>query len=1073
MNVQGYLRQPTVAGDTLVFVCDDDLWSVPIAGGTARRLTAGQSEPSTPCLSPDGKWLAYAGRDEQHPEVFVMPADGGEARRLTYLGSDVMVRGWTGDGHILFVTTHGQPFFRNFRAHLIDSAGGLPQRLLLGQVNHLASGPGDVRVIGRNTSDPARWKRYRGGMAGHLWIDAWGTGQYRRMTELKGNIASPMWIDGRVYFLSDSEGVGNIYSCLPDGAGLQRHTDHDDFYARHAQSDGTRIVYQCGAQIWCLDVQSNTTHPVDIRVPGHRAQAARRFVPAADYLQGFNVHPAGHSLALDVRGKSFTFGLWEGAVKQWGADDGRRRHGQWLADGTTFVAASDATGEERLEVYRDGAVKSMPWDIGRIVAMNASPRGTLVAMSNHRNEVIIGDVDSGEMHVVDRSDYMRTEDLAWSPDGAWLAFQSWTSARHCAIKLHEVATRISTLVTQPDFRDYSPAFDPAGKYLYFLSVRTFDPVYDSVQFELSFPRAARPYLIALQADGEPPFDAQPKGFEPEDRHVGKAERKDDDNDQPAITRVDLPGIATRVAPFPVQESRYGQIAGVKGGKVLWTHQSVVGAHGRGGHKEVAGRLERFDFATLQPETILEKVDRFVVNANGSALVVQDGKKLRALAADRKPEKNGGDAPSRKSGWIDLDRVRVSVSPRSEWRQMLREVWRMQRDHFWTADMSGVEWNAIHDRYAPLLDRVSTRGELSDLIWELHGELGTSHAYEMGGDHRKPPQLTLGHLGAELALAADGQSYAITRIFTGDAWELGADSPLNAIGVNAKVGERIVAVNGQPVSRTSPPQALLVHQAGSKVELTLASGDGAAATAKMRNVLVQALTDEMPALYRAWVERNRSWVHSRSNGRVGYLHLPDMQASGFAEFHRYFAGESDRDAIIVDLRYNSGGHVSQLLLEKFARKRIGYTTARWMAPSPYPEEAPLGPVVALTNEHAGSDGDVFSHNFKQMKIGPLVGTRTWGGVVGIWPRHALIDGTMTTQPEFSYWFNDVGFGIENYGTDPQIEIDNAPQDDVSGNDRQLEKALAVALDEIATNPPKVPDFGPRPKLARGPLPQRKS
>ncbi|MEO6564465.1 MAG: S41 family peptidase, partial [Casimicrobiaceae bacterium] len=757
-----------------------------------------------------------------------------------------------------------------------------------------------------------------------------------------------------------------------------------------------------------------------------------------------------------------------------GADDGRRRHGQWLADGTTFIADSDASGEERLEVFRDGKATTLPWDIGRVVAMTAAPRGSLVAISNHRNEVIVGDVDTGVMHVADRSDYMRTEDLAWSPDGAWLAYQSWTSARHCAIKLHEVATTTSTLVTQPDFRDYSPAFDPAGKYLYFLSVRTFDPVYDSVQFELSFPRAARPYLIALQADGTPPFDAAPRGFE----RSGKRDNKDDkdekvdqkDSDAPTVTRVDIAGIAARVAPFPVHESRYGQIAGVAGNKVVWTHQTVVGAHGRGGHKEAAGRLELFDFASLKPETMVEKVDRFVVNASGTAMVVQDGKKLRAIAADRKPEE-GGEAPSRKSGWIDLGRVRASVSPRSEWKQMLREVWRLQRDHFWTADMSGLDWNAIFDRYAPLLERVATRGELSDLIWELHGELGTSHAYEIGGDHRKPPALTLGHLGVELALAADGQSYTITRIVTGDAWETGADSPLNAIGVAARVGERIVAVNGQPVSRTVPPQALLVHQGGSKVELTLASGE--ATTATTRTVLVQTLPDEVPALYREWVERNRAWVHAQSQGKVGYLHLPDMQAAGFAEFHRYFAGESDREAMIVDLRYNRGGHVSQLLLEKFARKRIAYGTARWMAASPYPDEAPLGPVVALTNEHAGSDGDIFSHNFKQMKIGPLVGTRTWGGVVGIWPRHGLVDGSSTTQPEFSFWFNDAGFGVENYGTDPQIEIDNAPQDGASGHDRQLEKALAVALEEIATVKPRVPDFGPRPKLARGPLPPRKS
>jgi len=1065
MSDQGYLRQPTLAGNTIAFVCDDDLWSVGAAGGVARRLTAGLGEPSTPCLSPDGTQLAFVGRDEQHPEVYLMPAIGGPARRMTWLGPDVMVRGWTRDGHVLFVTTHGQPFFRNYRAFTLDPAGGMPQPVALGQVNHMAFGPGNARVIGRNTADPARWKRYRGGTAGHLWIDAAGTGTFRRMTELKGNITSPMWIGERVYYLSDAEGVGNLYSCRPDGTDNRRHTDHDDFYARHAQTDGTRIVYQCGAQIWCFDPRTNATQQVPIAVPAHRTQAARRFVPAADNLAGFDVHPDGHSLAVDVRGKLFTFGLWEGAVRQHGRPDGaRHRLGQWLADGTTLVAIGDETGEERVQVWQDGVARTLPWDVGRVVALRAAPKGALVALANHRNEVIVGDVAAGTMSVVDRSDAGRTEDLAWSPDGAWLAYPFWTDARHCAIKLLDVGAKTSAVVTQPDFRDYAPAFDPDGRYLYFLSVRTFDPVYDAVQFELSFPRASRPYLIALRAGSPPPFDPAPKGMKPVDPVAALSAH-------PAETvRVDLPGIVRRVAAFPVPEGRFGQIAGVAGNKVVWTAFPIPGAHGRGGHKDAPGRLEMFDFDTQRAETLAERVDAFALAADEMTLVIRDGKRLRAVPANRKPDPAEGgaaaDAPSRKSGWIDLARVRASVDPRAEWRQMLREVWRLQRDNFWTPDMSGVDWQAVYDRYAPLLDRVATRAEFSDLVWELQGELGTSHAYEMGGDHRRPPALPLGQLGAELALAADGTTYAIARIVAGDPWEPGADSPLNAIGVEAAVGERIVAVNGQPVSRTVPPQALLVHQAAAKVELTLA-GDGGAT----RNVVVTTLADEVPARYREWVERNRAWVHAQSQGRVGYFHLPDMQSAGFAEFHRYFSAECDRDALIVDVRYNRGGHVSQLLLEKIARKRIGYGLSRWMRPSSYPDEAVAGPVVALTNEHAGSDGDIFSHNFKLMGLGPLVGTRTWGGVVGIWPRHRLIDGTETTQPEFSFWFADVGFGVENYGTDPQIEVDNAPQDGAGGHDRQLERALAVARDLVAKVRPGLPDFGPRPTLARAPLPRR--
>ncbi len=1080
MTDQGYLRAPTLHDKTVVFVCDDDLWSVGTAAGVARRLTAGLGEPATPALSRDGQWLAFVGRDEQHPEVYLMPAEGGAARRMTWLGPDVMVRGWTPEGRILFVTTHGQPFFRNYRAYALDPAGGLPELLPLGQVNHLSFGPGGARVIGRNTADPARWKRYRGGTAGHLWIDAAGTGTFRRMIELAGNLTSPMWIGARIYFLSDSEGVGNLYSCLPDGSDLRRHTDHDGFYARHAQTDGKRVVYQCGAEIWLFDPAGDRSTRIDIHVPGHRTQAARKFVTAADHLFGVHVHPAGHSLAVDARGKPFTFALWEGAVRQLGTSDGvRYRHAQWLDDGTTLVAVGDESGEERIVVFTENGARTLPWDIGRITALRAAPKGWRVALANHRNEVLVGDLDTDTLTVVDRSDAGRTEELAWSPDGAWLAYPFWTGARHTAIKLYSLDAGSATLVTQPEFRDYGPAFDPDGRYLYFLSVRTFDPVYDAVQFEMSFPRAARPYLIALQAGGRLPFDPPPKGLKPELPESGKGKvagtsAGDDGDATPKPVRIDLDGIIQRVAPFPVAENRFGQIAGAADGKVVWTVFPIAGAHGRGGHKDGPGRLEVFDFATLRAETLMERADFFAIAADATTLIVRDDKRLRAIAASRSIEADRdpaakSDVPSRKSGWIDLARIRLSVEPRQEWRQMLREVWRLQRDQFWVPDMSGVDWEAIYRRYEPLLDRVATRGELSDLIWEMHGELGTSHAYESGGDHRRPPPLVLGHLGAELRLAADGEGYEIARIVAGDPWDAGVDSPLSAVGVEAKVGERIVAVNGQPVSRTRPPQALLVNQAGTKVELTLASR---ASKDTRRNVVVTTLADEVPARYREWVERNRAWVHEHSDGRVGYFHLPDMMSAGFAEFHRYFRAECDRDALIVDVRYNRGGHVSELLLEKVARRRVGYNMARWARPTPYPDEAVAGPVVALTNEHAGSDGDIFSHGFKLMGIGTLVGTRTWGGVIGIWPRHALVDGTETTQPEFSFWFKDVGWGVENYGTDPQIEVDNAPQDALANADRQLEKALETALAAIPRSDAVKPTFGPRPSLARGPLPPRR-
>jgi tricorn protease len=538
-----YLRQPTVQGETLVFVSDDDLWRVGLQGGVAHRLTAGLSEPATPCLSPCGQWLAYTGRDEQHAEAWLMPTAGGPARRLTWLGSELAVRGWSPEGRIVFSSNHGQPFFRNFHAWTLGLVGGepepWPERVPLGAIDHLAFGPGGRRVIGRNTGDPARWKRYRGGRVGQLWMEsASEPGQFTRLAALPGNVSCPMWLGERLYFIGDHEGVGNIYSCRPDASDLRRHTAHTDFYARHASSDGRRIVYQCGAELWLLQPGSESRR-LDIQVPGARTQAARRFVPAAEHLQGLQLHPAGHSLALEVRGQLHTLPLWEGAPQRHGSG-GRRRLGQWLADGRTLVCTSDASGEERLEVHDGGAPRELPWapeQLGRVTSLRAAPAaaagGTRVALANHRNELWVGDVASGQLQRADHSAYGRIEDLAWSPCGRWLAYACPTSARHTAIKLCEVGESgpgRTLLASEPAFRDWSPSFDPEGRYLYFLSLRTFDPVYDSVQFELSFPRGARPYLIALQADGPPPFDPPPRGL--------RGERDDEraDRDAPCSPR---------------------------------------------------------------------------------------------------------------------------------------------------------------------------------------------------------------------------------------------------------------------------------------------------------------------------------------------------------------------------------------------------------------------------------------------------------------------------------------------------------------------------------------------------------
>ena len=1053
MSASGYYRWPTIHDDTVVFVSEDDLWTVSAGGGPARRLTAGRGEASHPSLSPDGKWLAFTGREEGHAEVTVMPAAGGEARRVTHLGGESHVVGWH-DGRIVFTSDADQPYIRVMRIHHVSPQGGMPELRDWGPASNVAYGPRGAVVLCRQGFDSARWKRYRGGRCGQLWI---GPGTFKPLIRLDGNVTHPMWIGDRVWFLSDHEGIGNLYSCTPAGMGLKRHTDHEQYYARNPQTDGRRIVYHAGADLWLFDKQARKI-PVDLQSP--RGQRQRRFVPAARYLEDLDIHPRGHALALTVRGKAYTMALWEGAVVQHGAPDGvRYQRARWLRDGSGIVATTDERGEVELEIRPAGglngkatALKGLK--IGHPFDMAVSPKDDRLAIANERFELVLVDLKRRRARVLDKSTYGRIAGMAWSPDGRWIAYGIQRTPHVVGLNIVDAKSGRVHEVTQGVLVDAAPSFDPDGKYLYFLSQRDFNPVYDSVHFDLNFPRATRPCLVTLRADLPSPFVPVPRppGEKPPSPEKKKKSKK------PPPVRIDFDGIGDRVLGFPLPEGRYGQVQGIHGGALfsLYPVEGSLGQDWLPGEPAPKGVLEKYDFAEQKRDVVVKGVSGFRISADRKTLVYRGAGRLRALKVGAKPpaDKNGA---GRESGWIDLDRVRVSVDPGAEWRQMYHEAWRLMRDHFWTPDMSGVDWKRVRERYRPIVERVASRSEFSDLMWETQGELGTSHCYEMGGDYRRSPSYRQGFLAADFAYDARAKGYRIAHIVRGDPWNPTTGSPLAAPGLGVREGDVVLAVGGRPLGRDVTPHELLVNCAGEDVLLTI---DGR----KPRTVCVKALADDRPVRYREWVESNRRAVHARTRGRVGYIHIPDMGPPGYAEFFRGYLAEVDREALVIDARYNRGGHVSQLLLEKLARKRIGYDVQRWGRPEPYPGDSPRGPMVCLTNEFAGSDGDIFSHCFKLMKLGPLVGKRTWGGVIGIWPRHLLVDGSVTTQPEFSFWFRDVGWGVENYGTDPDIEVDIAPQDYAAGRDPQLDRGIELALAALKETPAEPPAFTKRPNLA---------
>jgi len=1051
-----YLRYPHLHGELVTFVAEDDVWLAPLGGGRAWRVSADQVTVSSPRFSADGAHLAWTSWRDVEPEVHVAPADGGPSRRLTHWADiNTEVIGWTADGEVLATSTVGQPSIRRTWAYAVDLHGA-DRRLPYGPVGGLATGPAEaVLLLGATSREPAWWKRYRGGTAGKLWLDADGSGEFARFqASLDGNMASPLWVGDRVAFLSDHEGVGDLYSSLPDGSDLRRHRVDapGEFYARNASTDGRRVIFHRAGRLWLVDGLDSEPRELDIRLGGPRLARAPYPVRAADELGDVGPDHTGRGSAIEVRGTVHWLTHRDGPVRALSAQPGvRARLPRTLGEQVVWV--TDADGEDALEIApADGPVAGASprrigtGGLGRVLELAASPDGRRVAVATHDGRVLLADVDTGEFHELANTTAGDPCDLAFSPDSTWLAWSHPGPSPLRHIKMASTTDLSIVDVTPLRFVDSDPEFTADGKHLAFLSARSFDPIYDTHVFDMSFPYGSRPHLVPLAATTPSPFSPQLHGRPVEEEPPAKD--KDGEDDAPPRTEVDLEGLGERVVALPVPAARYGDLHAVKGG-LVWLRFPLAGVLGHDGDDDEDDSkpvLERYDFAKRKLETLTEGVDGLWVTGDGERLVVRDGHRLRVQPADRKSDSSDDSGDEVR---VDLSRVRVQVDPAAEWRQSFDEAGRLMRDHFWRADMNGVDWAGVLERYRPLVDTVNSHDELVDLLWEVQGELGTSHAYVTPPGDGIEAARRLGLLGADLT--RDGDVWRIERILPGESSDPRARSPLRAPGVAVRAGDAIVAVDGRPVDPAAGPAPLLAGTADKPVELVIAPRGGGA----NRSVVVVPLLDDMPLRYHDWVAERREYVHSTSDGRLGYLHVPDMIASGWAELHRDLRLEVRHEGLIVDVRENRGGHLSQLVVEKLGRKIIGWQVTRdGNTAESYPHDAPRGPVVAVANEFSGSDGDIVNAAIKALGIGPVVGTRTWGGVIGIDMRYHLVDGTLVTQPRYATWMRGPGWGVENYGVDPDVEVQMTPQDHVAGRDPQLDTAVRLALEALAETPAAV-------------------
>ncbi|WP_406415529.1 S41 family peptidase [Streptomyces sp. NBC_01614] len=1074
-----YLRLPHLHDDLLCFVAEDDLWLAPLDGpGRAWRLTVDRTKTGHPRFSPDGRHIAYTSWRSLVPEIHLVPVDGGPGRQLTHWGSaDTQVCGWTPDGVILAVASHGEPFSHFTWGFKVRPDGDPGRKLPWGpcsdlQVTDLDGERKTLLLTGTPPHEPAAWKRYRGGATGRLWLHG-----ERLLADLGGHLASPMFVGGRIAFLSDHEGVGNLYSCAYDGSDLRRHTDHDAFYARHAASDGTRVVYQCAGDLWIVDDLAADSEPrrLDVRLSGPRAGRRPYQVPAAQHVDGLSVDETGRASAVVVRGSLYWLTHRDGPARTIIDTPGVRvRLPEMLGSVGQVAYVTDAEGEDAIEIAHlpratgDREPRRLAsGELGRVLEMVADPQGERLAIAAHDGRLLLLDVtedSNGEVTELIRSVNGPVRDLAFSPDGSWLTWSHPGIGRTLRqIKLARIKDRMIVDVTNGRFEDENPVFTRDGRYLAFLSWRGFDPVYDVHTGDLSFPLGCRPYLVPLSSATPSPFALNPEG---RPAAGGLDPVEDEEGGDGGAPTVEIEGLESRVTPFPVTASKYSALYPVAGGGLVWLRWPISGALGEtfANPDDMTGRptLEHFNISKAKKSELVDHLDWFAVSGDGTRLVLVDENDLRGV-----PASESGDSDT--TVWIDLRRILHQVDPTAEWRQSYAEAGRLIRAYFWEPEMCGIDWDAVLAQYRPLVERVASPDEFADLLREVLGELGTSHAYVSAARRNEGPahyQRWQGLLGANFVRRDEG--WMVKRILPGESSDSKARSPLAGTGI--REGAVLTHVDGRPVDPVTGPYPLLAGAGGTTVELTFTPAEGEAGRA--RRVAVVPLIDERPLRYQDWVAKRRAVVRELSDGRCGYLHIPDMGGSGWAQFNRDLRMEMSRPALIVDVRGNAGGHISELVVEKLTRTILGWDLTRNAQPVSYASNAPRGPIVALADEATSSDGDMITAAFKLLKLGPVVGQRTWGGVVGMTGRHRLGDGTVITVPMNAAWFDAYGWSIENKGVSPDVEVVRTPLDWAEGRHAQLTDAVELALELLETNPPATPpDYAHVPDRSRPKLPRR--
>jgi len=1059
----GMIRFPDVSDSQIVFRYSNDLWLVPVTGGTAIPLASPVGGEVFPKFSPDGKTIAFMGNYDGGLDLYTIPVIGGEPFRVTHHPAGETLCDWTPDNDLIFFAGGIGLHPRTRELFTVAADGGLPEKMPVPYgANGAVSEDGKWLAYTPHSRDFRNWKRYRGGMATDIWLFNLKKHSSKKITDWEGTDTYPMWHGDLLYYLSDNgpEHRLNIWSYDTKTGTRTQVTDHDNFDVKWPSIGPNHIVYQLGAELRLLGLSGGKSAVVQVTIPGARPNIRTQMKDASKSIFSRSLSPTGKRVAVGARGDVWTLPAKNGSPVNFNRTSGSfERYPTWSPDKKWIAWFSDETGEYQMYITAaDGsgdAEKVTDLPASFYYQPNWSPDSEWIIFWEKSGQLYLYNVESKEATVIEELLGQGPTSVSWSHDSNWLTWARSTTLRGPnQIFLYDMAAGKKHQVTNGMFQITWPTFDREGKHLFFASNRDFsDPIYSDVGSTWVYTATDRLYAVPLNADVENPLapksddeeieEEEENGEESDDEEKGEDENGENGEDkekngegedeEKEPLKIDIEGFEQRTIALPMDKGAFFSLCVNDSNKLIFARGPAPGTQG-------PPTIQLFDFDEEK-----EKVKTVIGGAN-LVDISSDGKKLlvvneaRAMAIiDAAPEQKMEET-------VPTGGMLVTVNPREEWRQIFNETWRRERDFFYDPNMHGLDWKAVRKQYAPLIEECTSREDVGFILRELIAELNVGHTYYFGGDNEDPPRLPTGMLGCDFELV-DG-AYRISRILEGGPWDVDARGPLSQPGVDVKAGDFLLAVNGVPVDPLLDPWAAFVGKAGQTVRLTVSeepkSGEND------RQVLVELLPSERNLRYRAWVEANRQYVDRKSGGKVGYIYVPNTGIQGQSELVRQFVGQIEKESLIIDERWNGGGQVPTRFIELLNRPVSNYWSVRDLkGPVVWPQDAHHGPKCMLINGLAGSGGDYFPFLFKHEKLGKLIGTRTWGGLVGIGGGPPLLDGAGVTTPSFAYYDIDGTWGIEGHGVDPDIEVVDDPALMVDGDDPQLDRAIEQMLEEAKT------------------------